>query len=102
MQSYINLAKPHVTMLLLAVTVTTMIMAANGWPSVGLIVATLVGGFLAAASANAINCYIDRDIDSVMGRTQRRAVPSGRMEPVHALWFGDWLRVASMAVFLAL
>src|SRR5579872_5013157 len=100
-RAYSNLAKPHVTMLLLAVTVTTMIMAAHGWPRVGLISATLLGGLLAAASANAINCYIDRDIDSLMGRTQRRAVPSGRVDPVHALWFGIACGVASMGVFLA-
>ena len=99
-QSYINLAKPHVTMLLLAVTVTTMIMADAGWPSVGLILATLAGGLFAAASANAINCYVDRDIDGLMGRTQRRAVPSGRVEPLHALWFGIGSGIASMIIFL--
>ncbi|HEV3311710.1 MAG TPA: heme o synthase [Chloroflexota bacterium] len=98
-RAYVNLAKPHVTMLLLAVTVTTMIVADKGWPSVGLIVATLTGGVLAAASANAINCYVDRDIDGLMGRTQRRAVPSGRIEPLHALWFGLGCAVASQAVF---
>ncbi len=97
---YVNLAKPHVTMLLLAVTVTTMIMAQKGWPSLGLVVATLVGGALAAASANAINCYVDRDIDGIMGRTQRRAVPSGRVNPVHALWFGVAAAVLSMVTFL--
>jgi len=101
LRSYVNLAKPHVTMLLLAVTVTTMIMAARGWPSLGLIVATLSGGVLAAASANAINCYVDRDIDGIMGRTQRRAVPSGRVEPIHALWFGLGCGVVSMAIFLS-
>jgi heme o synthase len=87
-------------MLLLAVTVTTMIMADKGWPRVGLIVATLVGGLLAAASANAINCYVDRDIDGLMGRTQRRAVPSGRVDAVHALWFGFATGVGSMLIFV--
>jgi protoheme IX farnesyltransferase len=99
-RSYVNLAKPHVTMLLLAVTVTTMIMADKGWPRVELIFATLVGGVLAAASANAVNCYVDRDIDGVMGRTRRRAVPSGRVEPLHALWFGLAAGVLSMVVFV--
>lgn len=99
-QSYVNLAKPHVTMLLLAVTVTTMIMAGHGWPPVSLVVATLVGGALAAASANAINCYIDRDIDGLMGRTQRRSVPSGRVEPLYALWFGLAAAAASMLAFV--
>ena len=88
-------------MLLLAVTVTTMIMAQKGWPSVGLILAVLAGGALSAASANAINCYVDRDIDGLMGRTSRRAVPAGRVEPLHALWFGLAAGIASMAIFLA-
>lgn len=98
-RSYINLAKPHVTMLLLAVTVTTMIMAEKGWPPVNLIIATLLGGVLAAASANAVNCYVDRDIDGVMGRTRRRAVPSGRIQPLHALWFGVISGLVSMLTF---
>jgi len=98
---YVNLAKPHVTMLLLAVTVTTMIMARQGWPSLGLVLATLAGGALAAASANSINCYVDRDIDGLMGRTQRRAVPSGRVDPVEALWLGLGSAVASMLIFVA-
>lgn len=88
-------------MLLLAVTVTTMIMADRGWPPVGLIIATLAGGLLAAASANAINCYVDRDIDGLMGRTQRRAVPSGRVEPIQALSFGLAAGVVSMIIFVA-
>jgi protoheme IX farnesyltransferase len=100
LKGYINLAKPHVTMLLLAVTVTTMIMAAKGLPSVGLILATLTGGLLAAGSANAINCYVDRDIDGLMGRTQRRAVPSGRIDPLEALWFGLACAAGSMLIFL--
>lgn len=99
-RAYVNLAKPHVTMLLLAVTVTTMIMAARGWPSTGLILATLGAGFLAAASANSINCYVDRDIDGLMGRTRRRAVPSGRVAPLQALWFGIACALISVALFL--
>lgn len=101
LKSYLNLTKPHVTMLLLAVTVTTMIMAGKAFPPVWLLLGTLTGGFLAAASANAINCYVDRDIDELMGRTRRRALPSGRIEPMHALLFGICAAVASMAVFLA-
>jgi protoheme IX farnesyltransferase len=98
-RNYVNLAKPHVTMLLLAVTVTTMIVAAHGWPSLGLMVTTLMGGALAAASANAINCYIDRDIDSIMGRTRHRPVPAGRVPPQHALWFGVGAALLSFTVF---
>ncbi len=100
LQSYVNLAKPHVTMLLLAVTVTTMIMAERGWPRLELVLLTLAGGALSAASANAINCYIDRDIDGLMGRTARRAVPAGRVEPLHALWFGVMAAVISTGIFV--
>jgi protoheme IX farnesyltransferase len=84
-----------VTTLLLAVTALTMVMAARGMPSPLLMLATLVGGLMAAGSANDINCYLDRDIDLLMGRTMRRAVPSGRIAPTHALAFGLVLAVAS-------
>jgi protoheme IX farnesyltransferase len=80
--------KPHVTTLLLAITALTMVMAARGMPSPWLLVATLLGGLMSAGSANAINCYIDRDIDSIMGRTLRRSVPAGKVSPRHALVFG--------------
>jgi protoheme IX farnesyltransferase len=94
--AYTNLMKPHVTTLLLAVTALTMVMAAQGMPSPGLMAATLLGGLLAAGSANAINCFIDRDIDRVMGRTMRRSVPAGRISPRHALIFGIVLAIASV------
>jgi protoheme IX farnesyltransferase len=80
-----------------------MVMAAQGMPSPMLMVATLLGGLLAAGSANSINCYIDRDIDGLMGRTMRRSVPSGRIEPRQALIFGIVLAVLSyieMLVFV--
>jgi len=101
--AYVNLVKPHVTTLLLAITALTMIMAARGMPSLPLMLATLLGGLMAAGSANAINCYLDRDIDQVMGRTMRRSVPAGRVRPEHALVFGLVLGAASfaeMAVFV--
>ncbi|HEX6508984.1 MAG TPA: heme o synthase, partial [Chloroflexota bacterium] len=93
--AYVNLMKPHVTTLLLAITALSMVMAARGMPSPLLMAATLVGGMLAAGSANAVNCYIDRDIDSVMGRTMRRAVPAGRVPPRNALIFGILLAIVS-------
>lgn len=93
--AYTNLMKPHVTLLLLAVTALTMVMAARGMPSPSLLAATLLGGLLATGSANAINCFLDRDIDGVMGRTMRRSVPSGRISPQHALVFGIMLAAAS-------
>src|SRR5437588_1741139 len=93
--AYTNLMKPHVTLLLLAVTALTMVMSAQGMPSPLLMGTTLLGGLLATGSANAINCFIDRDIDGVMGRTMRRSVPSGRVSPQHALVFGIVLAAAS-------
>lgn len=91
--SYINLMKPHVTVLLLGVTVAAMAIAKRGLPPLGLVLATLLGGALAAGSANCINCYIDRDIDQIMGRTRRRSLPSGRVQPKQALIFGIVLGV---------
>lgn len=95
--AYANLMKPHVTSLLLAVTALTMVMAARGMPSPTLMLATLLGGLLAAGSANAINCYLDRDIDQLMGRTMRRSVPAGKVPPRHALIFGVALALVSFA-----
>ncbi|HEV2458652.1 MAG TPA: heme o synthase [Ktedonobacterales bacterium] len=96
--AYINLAKPHVTVLLLGTTLAAMVVAAGGLPSAGLVVATLVGGAMAAGSANAINCYWDRDIDQVMARTRTRALPARRVPEAHALVFGLALGVGSVAV----
>lgn len=100
--AYVNLMKPHVTTLLLAITALTMVMAARGMPPVPLLLATLAGGLMAAGSANAINCYLDRDIDSLMGRTMRRAVPAGKVPPAHALGFGLALAVLSFTEMLVL
>ena len=100
--NYVNLIKPHVTVLLLGITVATMAIARQGFPELGLVLATLLGGALAAGSANSINCYIDRDIDQIMGRTQRRSLPSGRVQPVPALIFGIALGVASFIILATL
>jgi heme o synthase len=96
--SYVNLMKPHVTVLLLGTTVAAMAIAARGFPPLALVVATLLGGAMAAGSANCINCYIDRDIDQIMGRTQRRSLPSGKVEPRNALIFGIGLGIGSFVV----
>lgn len=93
--NYIDLMKPHVTVLLLGVTAASMSIANQGLPPLALLIPTLLGGALAAGSANCINCYIDRDIDQIMGRTQRRSLPSGRVEPQQALVFGIILGVGS-------
>jgi len=96
--NYIDLMKPHVTVLLLGVTLAAMAIANQGLPALALVIPTLLGGAMAAGSANCINCYIDRDIDQLMGRTQRRSLPSGRVQPRQALIFGIILGVTSFIV----
>ena len=71
-RAYVALTKPRIIELLLVTTVPAMVLAARGFPGGWLLVATLVGGSLAAGSANTINCYVDRDIDQVMHRTRSR------------------------------
>jgi protoheme IX farnesyltransferase len=100
LSAYLNLMKPHVTVLLLGITVAAMAIAGRGLPNLGLVLATLLGGAMAAGSANSINCYIDRDIDQIMGRTQRRSLPSGRVQPVPALIFGIALGIGSFILLV--
>ena len=88
MLAYLRLTKPRIIMLLLVTTVPAMILAEQGFPSPWLILATLAGGSLAAAGANAVNCYLDRDIDQLMHRTQNRPIPAGQVEPERAVLFG--------------
>ena len=78
---YVALTKPRVIELLLVTTLPTMILAQGGFPSFGLVVATLVGGAAAAGSANVLNCYLDRDIDKIMNRTKRRPIVTGEVSP---------------------
>lgn len=96
--NYVNLMKPHVTILLLGTTAAAMAIAKGSLPSWQLTLATLIGGAMAAGSANCINCYIDRDIDQIMGRTQRRSLPSGRVQPTQALIFGISLGVGAFLI----
>jgi heme o synthase len=86
--TYFALTKPRIIELLLITTVPAMMLAQRGIPSLALMAATLVGGSMAAGSANAINCYLDRDIDEVMRRTRRRPLPAHRVAPEDALRFG--------------
>src|SRR5258708_36683550 len=79
-----------------------MAIASQGLPPLVLVIPTLLGGAMAAGSANCINCYIDRDIDQIMGRTQRRSLPSGRVEPRQALVFGIILGAAAFIILTAL
>ncbi len=86
-RGYIALTKPRIIELLLVTTVPTMIVADRGLPSVWLMVATVLGGTLSAGGANAINMYVDRDIDRLMKRTQNRPLVTGLIEPRNALIF---------------
>jgi protoheme IX farnesyltransferase len=95
--AYVALTKPRIIELLLVTTVPTMFLAAGGVPSLWLVAATLVGGSMAAGSANTLNCYFDRDIDMVMHRTERRPLATGLVSPGEALVFGAVLGFMSVA-----
>lgn len=98
---YIALTKPRIIELLLVTTFPVMFLAERGVPGIGLTVATMVGGVLAAGSANALNCYLDRDIDAMMDRTAHRPLVTGAVSPGGALVFAAVLGLASV-VWLAL
>jgi protoheme IX farnesyltransferase len=107
--AYVALTKPRIIELLLVTTVPAMVLAR--WrvmpdmglvPFGGLVVITLVGGTLAAGSANAINCYLDRDIDLLMTRTRRRPLPAHQVAPEDALVFGLVLGVIAFAILAIL
>ena len=98
---YVALMKLRVVELLLITTVPTMVLAEGGWPSFSLILITLVGGTLAAGGANAINMYIDRDIDGLMERTKNRPLVTGLIAPRNALVFAVALEIVAFAVLWA-
>jgi protoheme IX farnesyltransferase len=104
LRAYIALTKPRIIELLLVTTVPAMVLAARDVPGLGignwswLVLWTLVGGSLAAGSANAINCYLDRDIDELMVRTRRRPLPAHQVEPERAVVFGLVLGAISLVV----
>ena len=100
-RAFVALTKPRIIELLLVTTVPTMIVAERGLPSVWLIVCTVVGGALAAGGANAINMYVDRDIDGLMHRTRNRPLVTGVVQPVEALWFAVGLEVLAFALLWA-
>ncbi len=86
--SYVALTKPRIVELLLLTTVPVMFLAQRGVPPLGLVAATIVGGTLAAGSANTLNCVLDRDIDERMLRTRRRPLPRHQVSPAAAFAFG--------------
>ena len=99
-RAYFELTKPRVIELLLVSTVPTMILAQRGIPDLWLMVATVVGGALSAGSANSFNCYIDADIDKIMGRTKGRPLVTGELTKTEAYIFAWALGVLSV-VWLA-
>ena len=100
-RAYVALTKPRVIELLLVTTVPVMILAARGIPNLWLVLATLVGGTLSASSANAFNCYIDRDIDRVMDRTKKRPLVTGELRDGEALAFA-WITGVASVLWLGL
>jgi heme o synthase len=109
-RAYIALTKPRIIELLLVTTVPAMVLATRDLPGASggvdwgdwaaLVFWTMLGGTLAAGSANAINCYLDRDIDGLMTRTRRRPLPAHEVEPERAVVFGLVLGVASFVVMV--
>nr|MBA3779169.1 protoheme IX farnesyltransferase [Chloroflexota bacterium] len=96
-RAYIALTKPRIIELLLVTTVPAMFLAARGLPRPDLVLWTLLGGALAAGSANAINQYLEQDIDQLMSRTRRRPLPAHQVDPENALLFGLALGVVAFA-----
>lgn len=111
LKAYVALTKPRIIELLLVTTLPTMVVAQRGVPPLGLVLATLVGGALAAGGANALNMYLDRDIDRLMTRTANRPLVTGVVRPRDALLFAIvievlaivelWLLVNALSAVLA-
>ncbi len=99
--AYVALTKPRIIELLLVTTVPTMVVAEGGIPSLWLVAATVVGGAFAAGGANAVNMYVDRDIDRLMARTQQRPLVTGAVTPQAALVFAVSLEVVAFAFLWA-
>jgi protoheme IX farnesyltransferase len=97
LRAYVALTKPRIIELLLVTTVPTMVLAQRGLPSIWLMATVVFGGTLAAGGANAINMYLDRDIDDLMRRTRHRPLPRHAVSPRNALAFGVALSVLSFA-----
>jgi protoheme IX farnesyltransferase len=101
-RNYVDLTKPRLLPMVLLTGLPVMGMAASGWPSLAMCLAVLLAISLAAASANTLNAYIERESDKVMERTADRPLPAGRIEPEAALAFGLALGVASTAMLYAI
>jgi heme o synthase len=111
-RDYVTLTKPRIIALLLVTTVATMLVADPSGPPLATVLWTMLGGYLAAGGAGAINHYLDRERDARMARTRSRPLVSGRIEPSHGLVFGIalgalsfvqlWLTVNPLAAVLAM
>ena len=99
LRDYYELSKPRIIVLLLITTVAAMIMAARGMPNLALLAWTVLGGTLAAASAGALNCVWDADVDAMMRRTRSRPIPAGRVSRRHATIYALVAGVLSFAIF---
>lgn len=104
-RAYFNLTKPRIMVLLLITTLASVLIAARQHPLPAggfarVLLATMLGGALASGGAAALNCYIDRDIDAVMNRTRRRALPAGTLRPRQVLLYGLALSALAIAVLL--
>ncbi|MDT0444903.1 heme o synthase [Streptomyces johnsoniae] len=98
-KAFIALTKPRIIELLLITTVPVMFLAEQGVPDLWLVFATCLGGYLSAGGANALNMYLDRDIDALMHRTRNRPLVTGVVRPVECLAFGIALAVISTLWF---
>ncbi len=98
LKDYISLTKPGVITLLIFTTLAGMLITPAGLPRLELICWTMLGGWLMPSGAHALNCYFDRDIDVLMGRTGRRPLPSNRIPAWHALVLGLALGAAAFAI----
>ncbi|GAA1918781.1 heme o synthase [Streptomyces sodiiphilus] len=98
-KAFVALTKPRIIELLLITTVPVMFLAAQGVPDLWLVLATCLGGYLSAGGANALNMYLDRDIDALMHRTEQRPLVTGIVTPREALVFGITLGVVSTLWF---
>jgi protoheme IX farnesyltransferase len=97
-RAYVEMTKPRIIELLLVTTIPAMVVAADGWPGLRLVIVTLVGGTLAAGGANVINQVYDADIDALMRRTSERPLPTDRVSSSAATWFGGLLGVGGFLV----
>lgn len=97
-RAYIELMKPRIVVLLVFTCITSMIVAADALPPIDILIVTALGGVLSAGGASAINQYLDREVDAKMARTARRPIPSGRVAPANALYFGLTLVTAAALV----